>query len=427
MRHASEDPDEAAPQKRPLAENVLSLAVVHAANLLVPLLTLPYLVRILGPELFGLIAFASAVVAYFMLVTDYAFDVTATQQIAKSYSDPEKVAAIFAEVLATKCILTLLGFALLAYSIFLFPLLRQHWELYVATYTMAFGRCLLPSWFFYGTEDTRALALSSLLSKLIFAAGIFVFVTESADFLLVPLFAALGWLIAAVPALAFASSRLKAKPLLPSVSGIKRQLLNGWHVFFSSVSVSVYTTTLVVVLGAVAGNEAVGYFTSVERIITAAKSVSLPVTQAIFPSASEKFSKSKQQGMSFVWRMAKSLCLVMLLVSIVLFAFAEPIVLLVLGPEFQSSVLLLQIMAFVPFVVSISNMLGVQTMLNLNYRREFGAILLAGAVLGIFGSLVFSPIYGEVAAASVSLVVETLVTLFMGAFLLFKVKGGIAR
>lgn len=142
--------------------NFFSLSILQGANYILPL---PFLVRVLGVEYFGLLAFAAATVAYF---TDYGFNLTATREISiykakvicydyKSYLD----------VFATY---------------------------YLSIYFLTFGTVVLfPVWFFQGMER-----MQYILSKVIFTVAIFVFVQEQSDFYLVPLLTSVGFLVAGV-------------------------------------------------------------------------------------------------------------------------------------------------------------------------------------------------------------------------------------
>ncbi|MEJ2630544.1 MAG: oligosaccharide flippase family protein [Acidihalobacter sp.] len=120
-----------------LRKNIVSLFVLQGANYVLPLITVPYLVRVLGPENFGRIAFAQAFIQYFVVLTDYGFNLSATRAVALVRDDPAKLSSLFSAVMIVKAALMTIGFGAMLLIVWLVPSFAQDWPLYVLVYLLS--------------------------------------------------------------------------------------------------------------------------------------------------------------------------------------------------------------------------------------------------------------------------------------------------
>lgn len=411
-------------EKKRLVGNIFSLGVLQGANYILPLLTVPYLVRILGPEYFGLLAFATATIMYFMLIADYGFNLSATRQISIHRDDKDKVNEIFSSVMVIKTTLMAIGVGLMSLLVFSFEKLTQHWEVYFATFGMVIGQVLFPVWLFQGMERMKYVTYLNIGAKAFFTVCIFVFVKEQADYLLVPLLTAIGFMVAGIWSLYLVNREFNVSFVWQTTSTLKFQLAEGWHVFFSSMAISLYTLSTILILGLFANNTVVGYFAAADKIIQAVKGLYTPISQAIYPLIGRKLHKNKQEGLAFIYKITWVVGLCMFIISAIIFLLAEPIVNLLLGAQYQQSVLILEIMAFLPFIITLSNILGIQTMLNLGYKKEFSIFVMITAISGVVLALLLTPLYKEIGLSVAILFVEILITAMLSIFVLFQIRKG---
>jgi len=409
-------------EKKRLVDNIISLGFLQGANYILPLLTLPYLVRVLGPEYFGLLAFATSTNSYFVLITDYGFNLSATRQISIHRDDKNKLDEIFSSVMIIKTALLLISFALIVILVFSFEKFSLHWEAYFITFGMVVGQVLFPVWMFQGLEKMKYITYINIGAKAFFTVCVFVFVQNKADYLLVPILTAMGFIVAGICSLYIIKKDFKVTFAWQSFATIKLQLVEGWHVFFSSMAISLYTISSTFILGLFTNNTVVGYFAAADKVVQAVKGIYQPFSQAIYPMIGKKIHDNKQAGLAFISQITMVLGLGMFVISVVLFLLSDLFINLLLGEQYKESVLYLQIMAFLPFIVTLSNFFGIQTMLNLGYKQAFSRILFAAAILGVGSSFVLVPLYKGMGTAITLLIVEVFVTVVMYIYLRIKLR-----
>lgn len=271
--------------KSSLASNFFSLVILQGADYLFPLLTIPYLYRTLGVETFGLLSFATAFMQYFIVFTDFGFNISGVQYISANRENNEKRDLYFVNVLISQLFLFLLGLILLLIIIFFIPIFSEHVWVYLISYTAVFGTVLLPTWFFQGMEQMKFITKINVIARSLAILPIFFLVKSDADYLLVPFFYGLGSIATGTVALYVAKKRFHVNFNFKksSLKSIKKCLKESSGFFISRVSVSLYTVSNTFVLGLVVGNVAVGYYAVAEKLYKAIQSMYGPLNNALYP------------------------------------------------------------------------------------------------------------------------------------------------
>ena len=269
--------------KKRLLKNFVSLSLIQGMNYVFPLITLPYLIRILGPEKFGVIVFAQALIQYLNILTDYGFNLSATREISTQRENKEKVSEIFSAVIVIKLGLLLLSFTVLTIIIFSFEKFRKDWLIYYFTFGTVIGQTLFPIWFFQGVEEMRYIVTLNIVSKLIFVISVFIFVHNASSYVYVPLLNSLGFIITGVLALWIVFRDFNIKFKVPNLKQLTLHLRKGWHIFVSTLAGNIYGQGTVFILGLVADDKVVGYYSSSEKLIKSLASLSQPIAQALYP------------------------------------------------------------------------------------------------------------------------------------------------
>ncbi len=402
---------------RRLIENFISLSVLQVVNYILPLITLPYLVRVLKPDKFGLVAFAQAFVQYFSILTDYGFNLSATREISIHREDKDKVSEIFSTVLSIKIGLFVISLAIFSAIVFNVGKFRRDWLVYYLAFGIVVGKVLFPVWFFQGMERMRYITILNILAKSIFTVSIFVFVRSMDDYLYVPLLNSLGFIFAGCIALCVVRNKFEVSFKKPTWQSIRYHLREGWYIFISTVAISLYTVSNTFILGLFAGNTAVGYYSAAEKIVKALQRLLMPITQTVYPYLNKLAYNSKEKAVSFIKKLTRYVGTATFLISTLLLIFAKPIVEIVLGRQYMESVTVLRILSFLIFLIALSNIFGILTMLTFDYKRAFSRILVIAGLLNIILALFLAPHYKHIGISIAVLITESFVTIAMYLFL----------
>lgn len=393
-----------------LFKNFTSLSILQISNYFFPIITLPYLVRVLGPEKYGLVNFAAAFTMYFAIITDYGFNLSATQDISVNRKNPERTSQIFSAVISIKMILFFISAILFTIIVFIFPIFKKDLLLFAITFVSVFGTALFPIWFYQGIEKMNYILVINVTVRTILTVLIFLFIKQESDYILFAILNSISFVAIGVVGLLVSISSLKVKYFVPAKEILKQQLVDGWNLFLSTIWINLYTTSNVFVLGLFAPASVVGYFAAADKVRMAFQGILSPITQSVFPHVNKMLSESYERFIGFNKKILKIGFVIGALISLVIFIFAEPIVIIILGHEYQSSIIILRIIAWLPLIIIISNVLGIQTMIPLNKHKPFSIILFFAAVINLILAFIIVPKYFEVGTAISVVITEAFIT-----------------
>ncbi len=403
---------------RRFAVNVASLFSVHMANMLLPLLTVPYLVRVIGPERLGLLSFSQAYITYFTLLINYGFEMAAVRAIAARREDKAFVSQIFSEVMAGKTLLWALSTIIFAGVTLGVPSFREHLWLHVCTYLSCVGIVLFPIWLYQAMEDLGRVAVCNLAVKLLFTLAVFAFIRRPDDYIYQNLSISVAQVLVSIGALYVGVRRFHVTFAWPSWARLGVRFREDSTIFFSSLMITIYASSNVFILGLMSDPYRVGIFAAGTRLESLARSfVGLALNQAFFPIVAHAFGKGRDEGMRVVRTTVFPVLIGLGLLSLGLAAIARPFILILYGERFRDAIPILRIVAVLTLTIGLSNLLGFHTMLNLRMDRAFFVITAIGSVLGIALNIILIHRYQDLGAAWAWVIAELYITVAMYIYL----------
>ncbi len=393
-------------ERRVVMNNVAYLSFLQALSYLLPVLIVPYLFRTLGPEKFGLIAFAQAFLQYFILLTDYGFNISATKEISLCRNEPARIGMIFSVVTTIKMAIVLLSLLILSGIIFRSTHFRHDWMVYILGFGTVAGNALFPLWFFQGMEKMKYIAGINGIAGVALALLIFVFVKGPQDYLMVPLLSSGVSLVGGLAGQYIVMRRFQVPCPAPRYHDIRQQLKAGWDVFISIAAINTYTTTRIVAVGLFTNHTITGLYSIAEKIANAVQTFPLnSFSQALFPRLSHIFHRNKLKAFTIMHRI-QQLTTIISLASLPLAAFSAPLLIrIICGQEYPRATLTLQLLLISVFFVA-ANAFRVQFLLVCGETRTYSRIHVITALVGLPLLLVLISAFSYLGAAVATIVLE---------------------
>jgi PST family polysaccharide transporter len=378
-----------------LIKNIASQSLLQVANLVLPFITIPYITKIIGPDKFGVINYCTAIVTYFVLIVNFSFDMQASRAVAQKPDDQAFINKIFSNIFYTKIFLFIISTITFLLLVNFLPQLKNEKQVAFYSFLILIGWVFTPNWLYQGKQQLNKIAVFNLIAKILFTAAVFVFINSKQQYVWQPLILSFSQILVGVLSFLFACKRFNITLVKYHWANIVGVLKEGKELFFSMITINLYSNTTIVILGIFLSVTQVGYYSAAYRlIITAISVLSIPLTQALFPFISASFSVDKSKGIKDLQTLLPVCLLFSFLYSLAFFIMAPFIITLFYGQAFYPAIAVFRILSVVPFLVSINSFLGVHALLNLKMDKKFLRITLTSSVVGISSALILGYFLG---------------------------------
>lgn len=389
--------------------NFLALGILQGTNFLLPIVVMPFVIKKIGADGYGIVAVAQVVMLIFCTVSDYGFNLTATRELALHRRDAAKNARLLFSVLAAKMVICVALFILLLFLVNRVPFFKAHFQLYLFGFTWVIGQALLVSWFFQGLEKMKYITIYTLLARSLFVVLVFAFIRERSDYRFFILFMGIGSVVAGILSIIKAIRLCKLPIVRPTWKEIQHELKEGWPVMLSNISINTFLSINVFILRLFTNDLVAGYYSVAEKIFLATRQLPVLFSQAIYPPLCQLMQKGKMSTQSFFRAVYVPFFLLMLLAGVLLFSFAPFIISLFLGADSGNAVLLLRLFCLGPVIVCLHIPAG-QLLMAASQKKTYLRVLTAGTVLNIICNLLLVQVWGPAGTTITVLLTELFIT-----------------
>lgn len=377
-----------------IASNFGYLMLLQIAGYVFPLITIPYLARVIGVEGFGKIAFAAAVIVWFQTVSDWGFNYTATRDVARNRDDVDKVSEIFSNVLWARILLMLVSFAVLFSLTEAIPYFKENQAILLITFLLVPGHIMFPDWFFQAMERMKYITIFNLISKAVFTVLVFVLIKEKQDYILQPLLMSLGYIVCGIGAMYIILAKWKVKLHAPHWPSIKQTIVGSADVFINNIVPNLYNSFSTVLLGFYGGSVANGLLDAGRKFVEIGQQFLTVISRVFFPFLSRHNSKGDKHTLYMRINLGVAVC-----GSVALLLFAPFIIQLFFTPEFEDATIVLRVMSISIVFMALTVIYGTNYLIIIGQERKLRNITLACSLIGLGSAFPLISIYGYLGAA----------------------------
>ena len=392
--------------KRLVFKNFFNLGIIQALELVLPLLTIPYVVRVIGLDYVGLIAFVTSIVGYFNVLINYGFHLNGTKIVAQNKENLLKLSQLFNDVTYTKIFLSIISFIIFSFCTFFIDKLNQHYILnFLVFFNMIFN-VFTPNWFLQGVQDLKIVSILNIILKSISTLCIFIFISKEENYILLVIIPMISSFIILLILHLYVFRKYKIIFLKPNFKAVINQIKEGFFIFMSQLKITFFGNFSTVMIGFVLNNNAVGVFSSAQKIISALSALQVPIVSALYPYFAKNINSNIKLAFYQINKIAKigGICYLMIIAFI--FFFAKDLSTIIFGSQIDDISDIIRILVFTPLLIFINNLFGTQFLLNLGKDRLFFKILVFAALMNILLIYPFLLIFGLKGAAISLLLTE---------------------
>lgn len=391
--------------------NYIMNTLLAISSFIFPLITFPYVSRVLEPDGIGKVQFATSVVSYFNLFAQLGIPVYGIRAVAKVRDNESKLSKTCQELLIINLLMNIFAYSCLLISIICIPRLKELESLLLIISSTMFFSSIGMDWLFKGLEKYSLLAISSIFFKFIAVIATFVFINNHDDYIKYGLISIFASFASSIFNIIYAKKCISFKKA--SKYNFRKHIKALYTFMAMAFATTIYTNLDTVMLGFIRNDYEVGLYNAAIKIrrvlialVTSFGAVLLPrLSYYVEHEQFDVFKDVVKKALYYVILVAVPLCVYFIV-------FSKEIIMLLSGSKYQKSIIPMQIIMPTVVMIGITNVLGMQIMVPFGKEKKVLLSELIGAIINIVSNLLLMPKYGVIGAAIGTLLAESSVLIY---------------
>jgi len=391
-----------------IKKNFLYNSILTLSGYFFPLLTYPYVSRVLGVSNIGICNFIDSIVNYFMLFSMMGIATVGMREIALHRDNRQEMSRHFAGLIVLNLTSTILAIIVLIGSMYLVPALFPYRRLLFIGVCKLFFNLLMIEWLFAGIENFEYITKRSITVRAVYVVLIFVFIQSPDDYELYYFLTVSSYLTNGIINIFY--SRHYINFSLRGIS-IKPYLGPFLTIGFYMLITNVYTSLNVVWLGFASGTKEVGYYTTATKLYTIILSMFTALTNVIFPRVTQLYSTGNMtEYWSKINKATEIVFVTAIPIVIFLFIFSDNLVHLLAGDGYEGAYTPFRIISPLILIVGYEQVLVIQILMSMQRDKRITINSVCGAIVSIVFNILIVSHLGAIGTSIVWLTSEMVIT-----------------
>lgn len=284
-----------AKEHRLILENFLSLGLINVLNSSFHLIIYPILIRRVGAEAYGTYVYAFSIVAYFTTLVTYGLDMIGTRYLAISDRDEDTAGKsdITSRLISSKLYLALIAILIFIPIVLCMESLSPYRSLLWANFLVVVAYVFMPGWYYIGIQSTRVYLYIQIITKVLLALAIIIWVLDATDITLYALFVSVNSIVFSTISLAYILQKQRVSLRIKTPRECLTLLRESTPLFLSNLVITVKSAGLNLVIGNMFGMTTLTGYDFSMRVVNTVTSLTKQLNTALFPSVSANFTQER--------------------------------------------------------------------------------------------------------------------------------------
>ena len=369
-------------------KNGIWLYVLQFFNTVFPLITLPYVTRVLGTYNYGIFSYALNIVTYFQVLVEYGFNLSGSRKIAISRSKTEE--NIYSRIVTSKLLLLFISFIILLIIIVISNFLYEQIVTIFIMFLIVIGTALTQSWVFQGEQRMKYVTISNAMIRLIFMILTFMLVKNGSHKYIYSIIYSSVFIFIGICQILLIRKIFDYKYKVCNLKECLQEIKDGWYVFTTTMMSKILTGIGITILGLKNGDNTleIGIYSAIQKIPTILNMVYAPIGQALFPYISKKYREDYDFSIKLIKNIIIIIVTMLLISTLIVILFSEKIIGVAFGTEYVKYHYILIPLTIWAFLGMINNVLGIQGLVAQNKTKEYSKAFSISCILTLILNII---------------------------------------